>query len=287
MPVLILGVESDAGTRRLLEVLLRRGGFDPDLVAETEDALALFRFIDYQAVIVDLVLGEEPGFAILDWIATNRPSLTERTLVLSSAHPTQLRRLAESYPAAHIVTKPFEVVEFEQTISRLASGCDSRESDFAAAFARRSMAAGAGAGVAVRRNPIKPDVLECVTSFGYTPKVIAEWFPISADALFPLAAAVRDSRPVYIESPDSAASEYPTVAHAFREYRSVSLAALPVMRSGRTIGAVGWSFREPRHFGGREQSHLLKIAEHAEDFLESAGESHLFAEEEPRRGGIG
>jgi GAF domain-containing protein len=53
--------------------------------------------------------------------------------------------------------------------------------------------------------------------------------------------------------------------------QSRAVAALPLRRDGRIIGAVGWSFRSPRLFSEEEQQIFLEIAEALPEWIDALG----------------
>ena len=61
MKPLLLVVENDSGTRRLLDVFLRRESFDVDPVSTGSEALLLLERIDYAAVVLDLLIPGRTG----------------------------------------------------------------------------------------------------------------------------------------------------------------------------------------------------------------------------------
>lgn len=79
--------------------------------------------------------------------------------------------------------------------------------------------------------------------------------PAGSDALL-LLANVR----VWLASLTLADTEYPLLKPVFEKNESRALAAVPLVRGGHVLGAVGWSFREPHVFTEAEQQPFLSIA---------------------------
>lgn len=259
MAPLALVVQHDSGTRKLLDVLLTRCDCEVDAVANGSDALQLLETIDYDITVVDLVVPGASGTDIVEWMHMHRPQAIRRTAMLSSAPPLITERIRAKHPALRLIRKPFELdelIEFVESARPYAEHPPLRVAD---QFARRSIAAGAKAGILVRK---QGDQLELVHRFGYGPQ-IESWFPLPASEPFPLCSCVRDGSPRWIASPAVAAQQYPDLLPLFRQNQSTALASVPVMRDGEVIGAAGWTFREPRPFDESEQRAFTAIAAEA------------------------
>lgn len=257
MNPLALVVEDDANTRRLLEVLLTRFGFDVDPVSNGTDALLLLPAVDYDAVFLELVLPGVSGADVLARVAASRPELLARCTIVSSA-AAQLERVRQQWPGVRVIRKPFDLSEIVATAQALTTGRTPRAATLDELFARRSVALGAKAGVVALRHD---DVLEPVVSFGYARAVIEQYTPIRVADPYPLSLAARDARPVWLTSVTTAAAEYPMLLPALQQSDSRALAAVPLVRDGRTVGAVGWSFREPHLFAEPEQRAFHEVSE--------------------------
>lgn len=66
MKPLALAIENDGGTRKLLDVLLTRAGFEVDLVPTGSDALLLLANVRYDVRFIDLLLPGTNGVQILE-----------------------------------------------------------------------------------------------------------------------------------------------------------------------------------------------------------------------------
>jgi len=269
MKPLLLVVENDSSTRRLLDIFLRRASFEVDGVARGTDALTLLEHVDYAAVVLDLLIPGRTGRDVLDELAAHRPALLERIVVVSSATELQLRDVRGRYPSVGIVRKPFDLDELLAVIrARLASAPAPGPTDALQQFIRRSVIAGAKSGIVARHGG---DALELVSRYGYAPGVAEQYFPIPADAHYPIAAAARHGRSVWISAlNESTATEYPLLVSIWRERRSYALAVVPIFEGGRVAGVAGWSFAEPRVFQVDEQATLSSIAAEAASLLDGS-----------------
>ena len=264
---LALVVESDAGTRRLLDVLLTRAGIEVDVVANGPDARLLLEHIDYDLVTLDLLLPALSGSDLLQWLAVDRPAALERTIVLSSAPDAQLERARQRWPGVRVIRKPFELEEILAAAKLARSAPADRALTAAGTFCRRSVLAGAKAGVIVR---LRGKNVEPLLTFGYAHEQIAPFLSMTVDDPYPICVAIRTSAPFWCTSVARARLDYPILAPVWTKNESQAFAVVPIMSGEVIIGAVGWSYREPRLFGDAEQRTLLDIAAQATQLVMSS-----------------
>jgi len=259
MQPLALVLENDAGTRKLLDILLARIGFQSDVASDGSDALTLLQHVEYDAIFLDLFVPGVSGAEVVAWIARERPHLLSRITVLSSAPPIQLQRLQESWPVIRVMRKPFELGEITAA-AQAATEIGPRETRSSAtqAFIRHSIRSGAKAGIVVKRDGA---LVQAVLAFGYAPNVVESFFPVSLDAPVPICLAIRQAKPVWLTSLRTASAEYPELAALFQQNQSRALGAVPIVRNGRIVGAAGWTFREPLLHLEREQQAFASIVE--------------------------
>jgi CheY-like chemotaxis protein len=263
----LLVVENDSGTRRLLDLFLRRESFEVDPVATGHEAMLLLERIDYAAVVLDLLIPGRTGRDVLQELAATRPALLDRIVVISSSTEAHLRDVRGSFPNVAALRKPFDLTELLHIVQERAARLTSTPSlDAVQEFIRRSVTSGAKTGVIVRRST--GDALDLVASFGYPPGVAESYYPLPLDAQFPLCAAARNGRAVWLSTfQAAAASGYPLLMPIWREHGSFAIAAVPIMSGDRVTGAVGWSFAETRVFADDERARLTAIAETAAELL--------------------
>jgi GAF domain-containing protein len=238
--------------------MLARRGVEVDVASDLTTAARLLLHVTYSAAVVDLSAGE----ALLDEIALTDASLLSRTIALTT-------RAVERKPLrVPVLRKPFEIADIDAAFEHALASAPPSEATFERDFTRRSIAAGAKTGVAARLAAGSGVQLEHVTSFGYTPETLSEWFPIPAEAELPMCAAVRRSRPIFLPTIPSAAAAYPSLAPILEEHHSHALAAVPVQRRGRIVGVLGWSFSDSQSFDDHEQEMLAGMADSFADELE-------------------
>ena len=104
---------------------------------------------------------------------------------------------------------------------------------------------------------------------------------ITADAPLPLSDAVRTGRPVWVEGRAEAERRYPEHAARFELQSEASVAALPLVVPGRTIGALGLRFHRAARVEAEDRAFMMAVAHQCAQALERA---RLFdAEQRARR----
>jgi CheY-like chemotaxis protein len=258
MKPIALVVENDAGTRRLLEVVLARAGFECDTTGSGDDALVLLRHVEYDAYFFDLMLPGVSGMDLIRELGELIPDALRRTAVLTAAPLPYIERVRRMSPALSIVRKPFDLDEIIDFARAAVAGRDARARDADEEFCRRSVVAGAKTGVLVRRNG---EEVEPVLSYGYPPGYVETFFPMTVDHPIPLCDVMRNGRPRWLDSPSVAAAEYPSMAPLFEKHATRAMAIVPVFRDAIVVGAAGWTFREAHRFADGEQRTFMAIAE--------------------------
>ncbi|HUP59338.1 MAG TPA: GAF domain-containing protein [Thermoanaerobaculia bacterium] len=269
MKPLALVVENDGGTRKLLDAVLSRAGFDVDLVSGSAGAVLLLGIIDYDIILLDLLFPGGSGEDVLRWLAEYRPAAVPKVVVMSSAPDHIIENVRRQWSDVRTLRKPFDLADifgFAESAARPRPRAVTR----AEKFCRRSICAGAKAGVVVRRHD---DFVDLVTSYGYAPGVAESWYPAPLSSAMPICAAMRNARPVWLASLTLAQPEYPLLVPVWEQYQSRAFAAVPLLRDGIVIGAAGWSFREPRLFNEAEQRSFTAIADLAADMIEPGEQS--------------
>jgi GAF domain-containing protein len=93
------------------------------------------------------------------------------------------------------------------------------------------------------------------------------------DTQYPICAAMRNAKSIWIASLNLAAAEYPLLVPVWQRGMSKAIAAIPLVRDGAVIGAAGWSFHQPRQFAERERATFTAIAESVAGRVEVPPES--------------
>jgi phosphoserine phosphatase RsbU/P len=102
----ILVVDDDPSTRVLLKKVLIQSGFAVDLAAGGEEAIRLTQGREYAVILLDLVMPQPDGLAVLRHLRSTTPSLLQKIIIITG-YPQQ----AVSTDACAILTKPLDVSE--------------------------------------------------------------------------------------------------------------------------------------------------------------------------------
>ena len=102
------------------------------------------------------------------------------------------------------------------------------------------------------------DHLELPGAVGYDEEVVARLRNESRDAELPAAVALRTGEPVWLESRVERDTRFPELVGL--EAQTVSMCAVPLEVQGRRLGALRFSFTEPRLFDEDERRFVLTLA---------------------------
>jgi PAS domain S-box-containing protein len=97
-------------------------------------------------------------------------------------------------------------------------------------------------------------------SHGMPAEVVAQFQSFPADFSIPITVATRTQKPVFLETRQQRAEQYPHLANVHESIDGGAWAALPLVAGNRVLGAVGLNFPAPRTFDEPEQRYLLTIA---------------------------
>jgi signal transduction histidine kinase len=112
--------------------------------------------------------------------------------------------------------------------------------------------------------------VDLVGAVGYGEEALARWrrFPITTRG--PLADAIRTSEPVWLGGTGGRPARDPELLPVSNSIRPHASASVPLLVEGRTIGAIGFAFDEPRPFGGDDRAFLVTLARQCALALERA-----------------
>ncbi|MEP6621752.1 MAG: response regulator, partial [bacterium] len=116
----ILVVDDEPAIREVQRRLLARIGADVTAVSDGEKGRDALRGADFDLVITDLRMpGTVSGRDLLEWIANERPALSDRVIVMTGdAVGEQIDRAALP-PAERIVLKPFSADDYLACVGRI------------------------------------------------------------------------------------------------------------------------------------------------------------------------
>ena len=107
----------------MVRSVLHREGFDVEEVSGGHDAIALMAEKSYDAVVLDLMMGDGNGEEVLRAIASMRPG-RKCVVIISAAAPAKLEQLGSPNIQAKL-RKPFDITQLVDAIL----GCVSSSAD--------------------------------------------------------------------------------------------------------------------------------------------------------------
>ena len=111
----VLICEDDCAIRLLLDKLLTRHGLRADCVATGAEAAARLRRETYDLVVLDLLTPAMTGYEVVELLWRERPHLLDRVVIVTA----QQRLSQEPLPVAAIISKPFDLTEFDRVVERV------------------------------------------------------------------------------------------------------------------------------------------------------------------------
>jgi len=117
----VLLVDDNEATRTLINAVLQRD-FVIEPALDGMDAVEKLRTNKYAAILLDLRMPDHDGFSVLDYLKSNRPDMLSCVLVVTASLTPKDMSRARSYGIADIITKPFDVESFLETVKRCARG---------------------------------------------------------------------------------------------------------------------------------------------------------------------
>lgn len=115
VPNTILIVDDDPSIRGMVRSVLRREGFEVEAAASGSEAIAHLDARPFDAVVLDILLGDGSGLDILQTLAIQRPNV-KCVVVTSAGSPATLEELdAANVEAA--LRKPFDIQDLVNAIA--------------------------------------------------------------------------------------------------------------------------------------------------------------------------
>ena len=111
-------------------------------------------------------------------------------------------------------------------------------------------------------------MLEIAHSISYDDETIRPWKRFSIDAPVPIAETARSGAPLWIESPEKWDTLFTQISRA--QTGSQAWATLPLKVEDRVLGAIGFTFSQPRDFPEDERAFMLALAQHCAQAFERA-----------------
>jgi DNA-binding response OmpR family regulator len=113
----VLLLDDDPSMQRLVSKLLKDEGFKVDLVLTGRDAIAAIGRVQYDAMLLDLMMPHEGGLTVIRHLEAGDRVKLGRVIVLSGSPESVLGNVRDSVAA--IVQKPFEAAELIAAVRRI------------------------------------------------------------------------------------------------------------------------------------------------------------------------
>ena len=111
----ILVVEDDPAIRRLVRMVLEREGYVVESASDGVEAVLKLGLVDYDVIVLDLMMPNLDGFAFIDTLAENAPERLKKIIVTSAASPALIQSRMEGKPV-DILPKPFDIQDLLQRV---------------------------------------------------------------------------------------------------------------------------------------------------------------------------
>jgi len=112
----VLIVEDDLPLQRLVAAVAARNGFHSVVAGDGRSALALLDSADYDVLVLDLGLPGVNGFDVLRHVATEQPTLLDRTIVITASDERIYRNSPHVRHAHALLRKPFDIGKLQSEI---------------------------------------------------------------------------------------------------------------------------------------------------------------------------
>jgi DNA-binding response OmpR family regulator len=111
----VLIVEDDAAIRRLVRMVLERIGYKVEIACDGLEAVLKMGLVEYDAIILDLMMPNLDGFAFINTLEENDPEVLRRIIVTSAASPAVIKERLKGQPF-DMLTKPFDIHELSRAV---------------------------------------------------------------------------------------------------------------------------------------------------------------------------
>ena len=114
----VLVVDDDAAIRKLVSSVLRRSGYRVDTAEDGVEAVLKIGLVEYQAILLDLMMPNLDGFSFLSTINEQKPDLLDRIIVMSAASPQVIAERMRDVRFT-LLAKPFELDELLRRVGAI------------------------------------------------------------------------------------------------------------------------------------------------------------------------
>jgi DNA-binding response OmpR family regulator len=112
----ILVVEDDPAIRHLVRMILERRGYVVETAQDGIEAVLKLGVGEFDAVILDLMMPNLDGFALIETLAANAPERLRRIIVTSAASPAVIQTRMRGHAPFDVLPKPFDIEELQRRV---------------------------------------------------------------------------------------------------------------------------------------------------------------------------
>jgi len=117
---LALVVDDDDTIRQLVGNLLQMDHFKVESACDGAEALEKMKASEFAVVILDLVMPNKDGFAVLDELLMSAPESLGRIIILTALP----KETVPTHPVFSVLAKPFEIHTLLRSARDCAQGCE-------------------------------------------------------------------------------------------------------------------------------------------------------------------
>jgi DNA-binding response OmpR family regulator len=114
--------EDDAAIRALVKTVVQREGFAVDVAADGRQGIEKMESGCYDLVVLDLMMPDVDGFAVVDFLKERRPSNLKSVIVMSATGSVVRGDFPE--PICKLLPKPFDIDQLTNAVRSCARDCD-------------------------------------------------------------------------------------------------------------------------------------------------------------------
>jgi len=114
----VLVLDDDVSMQKLVSVLLRREGYNVEVVSSGRAAIAAVEKEPFAALLLDLMMPHEGGMTVLKHLRDSNPAMLQKVILLTATPDSVLKTIAGDVFA--VVKKPFEGPDLVAAVRKLA-----------------------------------------------------------------------------------------------------------------------------------------------------------------------
>lgn len=104
--------------RRLLATLLQRQGLEVVTAKTGREALEHLKESSFELVLLDLMMPDISGYAVLDHLKAEHPHMLKHLIVVTAVSERELSRVFDENPDIRVLRKPFDISQLSEAVAR-------------------------------------------------------------------------------------------------------------------------------------------------------------------------